>query len=798
LFQTLSVGQPNCPNTSPPWKIWVRSVKIRKSLVAGLISRSSISNIAENLCTIPHYESALGSFRQNRSRHVPRSRTLGGTAEPPPKSRFVPHNPAACHPENQMPSATWIAFQRALTRWEKEKIQPATALRNTAGVVIPLAAATLLGQSSAGLVMAIGALNVAYSDGTDPYPIRARRMLLSSCFVSLAVLVGGLAGRMHAAAAVAAMLWAFGAGLIVVLGTTAADLGTISLVTLIVFAARPLSANQAALAALLALSGGFLQTLLSLVFCRAGRYQENRSVMAGVFGQLSHLARASTAPGSAPLATVEFTAARDVLRAQNRDHGPHAEMFGALLSQAERMRLALLTLTRLRRRLGRDGDAARAVRDLDEFREAAAQVTDAIRDQLKNGPTIRQDVLITAAETAAERVRDTGPQGLSSFSRAAARDALMLMDSITGQLRAALRMVHAKVLIEPSGTAPVPARVSLFHTRLATLRANLSFQSIAFRHAVRLASCIFVGEAISTSVDWQRSYWIPMTIAIVLKPDFLSTLSRGALRLAGTFAGLIVATAIYRCAPASAFTDLVVVGLFTLILRWWGPANYGLLSLAISAIVVGLIAGTGVAPRSVILLRGMNTSIGGVIAMLAYILWPTWERAHVGENLARLLDSYRAYVRGIRAPDEDELERVRQAARVARTNAIASADRLGAEPATSPRLVQIAAAMLASSHNFIYAAMAFESALPEKLCSATLDEFLNHVDLMLYFVAATLRGLNPDQHHVYDLREHYRALAASLAEDSLLQVEADRMTNALNTLRDEVLELRAATVKEGS
>jgi uncharacterized membrane protein YccC len=695
-----------------------------------------------------------------------------------------------------MPSATWDAFQRALTRWEREKILPATALRNTVGVVIPLAAATLLGQSSAGLVMAIGALNVAYSDGTDPYPIRARRMLLSSFFVSIAVLVGGLAGRMHAAAALAAMVWAFGAGLIVVLGTTAADLGTISLVTLVVFAARPLSASQAGIAALLAFSGGFLQTALSLVFCRVSRFDADSSVMAGVFAQLSHLARAAVAHGTAPLATVEFTSARDVVRAQNRDHGPHAEMFSALLSQAERMRLALMTLARLRRRLGRDVDAATAVRQLDRYREASAHVTDTIRDHLAHGAAIHQDALMTAPETEVEQMRQTGVHGLSSFSTAAARDAILLMDSINGQLRAALRMVGAKLLIEPAGTQPQRVNASILHTRLETLRANLSFRSIAFRHAIRLAACILAGEAISTTVDWQRSYWIPMTIAIVLKPDFLSTFSRGALRLAGTFAGLIVATAIYRVVPAGVFSDIVVVGLFTLMLRWWGPANYGLLSLAISAIVVGLIAGTGVAPHSVILLRGMNTAIGGVIAMLAYILWPTWERAHVSENLARLLDAYREYLRGLRASDELELDRVRQAARVARTNAIASADRLGAEPATSPRLVQIITAMLASSHNFIYAAMTLESAAPEASCAPQFDGFLNHVDLMLYFVAATLRGLNADQHHVYDLREHYRKLAACLAEDSLLLVEADRMTNALNTLRDQVLELRTATVRE--
>lgn len=703
-----------------------------------------------------------------------------------------------------MASPTWSAFQRALTRWEREKIHPAIAVRNTAGVLIPLAAATLLGQPSAGLVMAIGALNVAYSDGVDPVPVRARRMLLSCSFCALAVLVGGLAGQSHAAAALAAMIWAFGAGLIVVLGTTAADLGTISLVTLVVFAARPLNARQASLAALLAFSGGFLQTALSLVLSRAGRDEEDRGVMAGVFTQLSFLARVSATAGGAPLATAEFTLARYTLRAQNRDHGPHAELFSALLSQAERMRLRLLTLARLRRRLGRDAEAASAVRQLDNFREAAAKVTDGIGERLSNRSTPQHDAPMRAAEAAAEQMRETGDHGLSSFSRAAARDAALLMDSINGQLRAALRMVYAKVLVEPrapvaghgSASQGIMTASSPFHARLETLRANLSFRSIAFRHAVRLATCILAGEAISTTVDWQRSYWIPMTIAIVLKPDFLSTFSRGALRLAGTFAGLIAATAIYHVAPAGALTDIAVVGLFTLVLRGWGRANYGLLSLAVSAIVVALIARTGVAPRSVILLRGMNTGIGGVIAMLAYVAWPTWERAHVGENFARLLDAYRAYLRGVRRSEEGEAEgevdRVRQAARVARTNAEASADRLGSEPATSPQLVRITAAILASSHNFIYAAMTLESGSVDELCLPQLQQFLDRVDLMLYLATTTLRGLNAGAHYVYDLRETYRTLALCLAEhgrsDTLLQVEADRMTNALNTLQDQVLE----------
>jgi len=715
----------------------------------------------------------------------------------------------------QMASATRAAFQRALTRWEREKIHPAIALRNTAGVVLPLVSATLLGLPSVGLVMALGALNVAYSDGLDPVPARGRRMLLSSLFCSLAVLAGGLAGQSHRAAVLAATVWAFGAGLAVTLGTTAADLGTISLVTLVVFAARPLDWKQALIAGAAAFIGGLLQTALSLVLWPVGRYREDRRVLAGIYSELSRLAGASTQVGTAPLATVEFTHAGDVLRAQGRDHGPHAEMFNALLSQAERMRLRLLTLARLRRRLERDANATEVVRQIDLFREAAAQVTAVIRGQLDDGFAPPDDPEMALAERAIERTRQAGTAELSPFSNAAARDAALLMDSIAGQLRAARRMAGAKYLVEPLAepltdldSAPQPGRmrIAFFRSRFETLRANLSFRSIAFRHAVRLATCIAVGEALSTTVDWQRSYWIPMTIAIVLKPDFLSTFSRGALRLAGTFAGLIVATAIYRVVPASTTTDIAVVSCFTLILRWWGPANYGLLSLAVSAIVVGLISGTGVAPRDVILLRGMNTAIGGVLAMLAYTLWPTWERAHLGESFANLLDAYRTYLRAVRAvyikadtDKHDELDRARQAARVARTNAEASADRLSVEPATRASLVPLAAAMLASSHNFIYASMTLETGVLEELrgrpaCLPTLQEFLDHVDLMLYFLATAVRGTNSELQHMYHLRERYRTLADCLAQsglpDSLVQVEADRMTNALNTLRDQLMEWR--------
>src|SRR6267378_3343932 len=131
------------------------------------------------------------------------------------------------------------AFWRSLVRFQADKVAPWLALRNTLGVALPLAAGVAAGTVSAGLVVGTGALNVAFSDSEEPYAQRARRMLASSALVGLAVFAGSLTGRSPVIAIAIAATWAFAAGMMVALSTAAADLGAISLVTMVVFAAVP-------------------------------------------------------------------------------------------------------------------------------------------------------------------------------------------------------------------------------------------------------------------------------------------------------------------------------------------------------------------------------------------------------------------------------------------------------------------------------------------------------------------------------------------------------------------------------
>ena len=50
-----------------------------------------------------------------------------------------------------------------------------------------------------------------------------------------------------------------------------------------------------------------------------------------------------------------------------------------------------------------------------------------------------------------------------------------------------------------------------------------------------------------------------MTIAIVLKPDFGSTFSRGVLRLGGTFIGVVFATALFHILPQSLWVQIATI-----------------------------------------------------------------------------------------------------------------------------------------------------------------------------------------------------------------------------------------------
>jgi uncharacterized membrane protein YccC len=312
--------------------------------------------------------------------------------------------------------------------------------------------------------------------------------------------------------------------------------------------------------------------------------------------------------------------------------------------------------------------------------------------------------------------------------------------------------------------------------------------------------CVALGDAFGRVIHPYRAYWIPMTIVLVLKPEFAVTFSRGVLRMFGTLAGLLLATALFHFLPIHTATEILLIAVFTFLTRWIGPANYGIFGVSISALIVLLISITGLSPKEVIVARGINTIIGGALALVAYLVWPTWERSRLPDLFAALLDAYansfRSVFRKLLDPVSafaSERERTRQASRIARSNLETSIERLAAEPGISAEQLAQANAMLASSHRFAHALIALEAGIPETgdhAAQPQFEQFAEAIEETLKLLSACLRGERVAEREFPDLREVYsRMTHSSAAEDgryTFVTVEADRMVNSLNTLREQV------------
>ena len=695
-------------------------------------------------------------------------------------------------------------FWHGLIRYEGQKVNPRLALRNALGIGIPLAVGVALGQSAGGLMASIGALDVAYSDGSDPYQFRARRMMAASLLVALAVFGGGIAGHFTAARLVALGACAFATGMMVAVGQIATDIANITLVTVIVFSAHPLGLREAALSGLAALAGGLFQTTLTLALWPLNRRVPERLALAAFYRELARCAAAAkdlTTPAAEdPVASAQSTEAQNSLAGLGEDSSTEAARYLLLLSQAERIRLALMALTRLRIRLAREGGQPESEL-IGRALARTASILETVGGSIATGEAIQPQGIDLAGIPAhwPAHARNEAADQLAALSQ----DARWQLQALAGQLRSAVELAGH---VTPSGVMEFARRETQqpwtlrLSGALAALRANLCPASGTFRHAVRLAVVVPAADFLATTAGWPRGYWAAMTAAIVLRPDFASTFTRGLLRIAGTLIGLGLATALFHfLAPPTGWQE-VLLAVFAFLLRCYGPANYGIFAILLTALIVLLLAATGISPAEVIVPRGGSTIAGGALALLAYWLWPTWERSQVTDVLAQLLDAYRLYFRAVwegylNRLDARALDRTRLAARLARSNLEASIGRLRGEPGGTPVVLERLNTMVANTLRFIHAVMALESGLYRSRpvpARQPFQPFAEQVDLALYFLAAALRGSPLEAAHLPDLREYHRTLveASHTAAEryALVDVETDRITNSVNTLAKEILD----------
>ncbi len=676
----------------------------------------------------------------------------------------------------------------SLTRIKRPDVPLWVVLRNTLAVVLPLGVGLATGYPQVGLGVGAGALDTMFSDQPGPYRQRMRRLLLATLAAGLAALLGFTIGGQLLPMLLATAAFGFCGGMLVVFGVDAARVGMTSMILLVIAAASPIAPGAALAAAGAIVCGGLLLTLFALAAWPLQRFLPERRALAGLYAGLAALARQRGRDDAAnPALTEAMTELQHTLLGRYRAHGRAMEAFTVLLELAERIRLELMAMAELH------ADPAAYARQ----REDAARVLEAIAHALETTepPQPAEQALEALRRNAASRPGGT-----------AAADALAPhWRALDGQLAAAVRNANwagsrGELRAEAEETQlPRPLQSGAIR---AVLRANLTPRSVAFRHAVRMAICLSAALLLARALKLPHGYWLPMTTAIVLRPDFAATFNFGLLRVVGTVLGLVLTTALLLVTPAQPWAHLALMALLCMAFRWLANAHYGIAVAALTGTVVILLSFEGVDSGVAVMDRVVNTALGCGMAMLAYVVWPTWERTHARAALADMLDAYAGYLRALARPGQGDVRReARTLARLARTNAQASIERMRVEPATPSALLELARALLAHGNRLARSAMALEAlgdASPSRPAAAS--AFVATCADAVQSIADALREQRaPDG--LPDLRALQQALAGSLVQteapaeaESLIRL-SDRLTDNINTLAHVLRRAQAAAGK---
>ncbi|WP_231367604.1 FUSC family protein [Gillisia sp. JM1] len=160
---------------------------------------------------------------------------------------------------------------------------------------------------------------------------------------------------------------------------------------------------------------------------------------------------------------------------------------------------------------------------------------------------------------------------------------------------------------------------------LKILTENFSLKSAIFKHSLRLGLVVMIGFAIGTYFSLQNTYWILLTIIVIMRPNYGLTKQRSKQRIIGTLIGGAIATGIVLIIQNT--TVYAILAICSLVLAFsMVQRNYKTSATFITLSVVFIYALLTPDVLSVIQFRVVDTIIGaGLAAIGNLILWPSWE-----------------------------------------------------------------------------------------------------------------------------------------------------------------------------
>lgn len=560
----------------------------------------------------------------------------------------------------------------------------ANAIRGTLAIMAPLLTLQWLGQPAGAVMAAIGGMNTAMSDAGGAYQRRVLVMLLAAVCGAVSLFIGC---QMHGIAWLAAgMLFviAFVAGMARVFGQPGISLGLDASIAFLVGALAPQGITAGVQLAGYYALGSLWTVLFTLSLWRVRPYRRLFQQVAGCYEACATLVASLTDSRGVRLRRQMRAAhrtlheaiqqAEDILEITRTGAGYSNPVFDCsveLLHAVSRLGAAAVNL-RLVSAPAPGTPAAhaweRALANWQQTLRSAADVLLRGRGQIEIAGVRRQFVALQQQA------------GIQSAAHAPMQLALMYLEATAEALRKLTGTRRAFDEWWPRvGWRSVRAA-------LAKVGAQMNFHSFIFRHGLRVAVAAAVAQWLADELSLTHRLWMPMTVILVLQPEFGATWRRMWQRVGGTLAGVMIAGVLHFLLHGRA-AELVLIavcafGTFLFIRRHYGVGVTMLTPMIL--LLLGVLV-----PRSgaLIMARGADTVLGAALALAAaFLLWPAWQKGAFRPQCRTALEANREFLAAVLTAVRTgktvcvEVMQARQRAERETDNADAVFQRMLAEP----------------------------------------------------------------------------------------------------------------------
>ena len=587
--------------------------------------------------------------------------------------------------------------------------QLADGIRVTLTIILPAVAGSLSGHFDVGITLSLGALCVSISDSPGPVKHKRNGMVYCILFVTLMALATGLVNDKPVVLGLLVMAATFFFSMFNVFGNRAASIGSAALLIMILRLSYVLPTEKVFQETLYVFLGGLWYMLLAMTFYilvpfRAvqrslGNCLDETAKYLAIKAQLYDL---SSDPKVAYRKLIDQQGVvndrqnevrellfknRSILKESTYEGRLLVVTFAASVDLFEQIMATWYDYGELRKKYKDLGVLDKISRLIKKLAGELSEIAHAIHSQSDYSKNIDLIADLNNIKSETEALLE-GPVDFTI------KKILINLRNLGERIDRISNYFSSRKKVEKTNLAKRDYSRFVSHQKINgdLFKTNLNMHSSAFRHSLRMMITCTAGYMLAKLIfTGHHSYWIIMTITIILKPAYSLTQSKNKDRLIGTVAGGIIGLLLL----AFVKNDNALFGLlafFMLGTYTFVRINYVTMVVFLTPYILILFHFLKLDIINIAGERLIDTLIAGVLAWLAiHFLFPQWESQTIKKSLAdvlkanvKYLDKVREIVLRGKIPSV-EYKLVRKEVFVSTANLSAALHRMQSEPKTKQK-----------------------------------------------------------------------------------------------------------------